>query len=62
MALAGAERIFDIIDQKPEIDEGYVMLVNAKINDKGEDPTTRAKTKTKTYKRNKFVQSANKSH
>ena len=36
MALAGAERIFDIIDQKPEIDEGYVMLVNAKINDKGE--------------------------
>ena len=36
MALAGAERIFDIIDQKPEVDEGYVMLVNAKINDKGE--------------------------
>ena len=36
MALAGAERIFDIIDQKPEIDEGYVMLVNAKINNNGE--------------------------
>ena len=36
MALAGAERIFDVIDQKPEIDEGYVMLVNAKLNDKGE--------------------------
>ena len=36
MALAGAERIFEIIDQKPEIDEGYVVLVNAKLNDKGE--------------------------
>ena len=36
MALAGAERIFEIIDRKPEIDEGYVVLVNAKLNDKGE--------------------------
>ncbi|MBR5202832.1 MAG: ABC transporter ATP-binding protein [Clostridia bacterium] len=35
MALAGAERIFDIIDQKPEIDEGYVVLVNATIDDEG---------------------------
>lgn len=35
MALAGAERIFEIIDQKPEIDEGYVMLVNAEINENG---------------------------
>ena len=31
MALAGAERIFDLIDQDEEIDEGYVTLVNAKI-------------------------------
>lgn len=31
MALAGAERIFDIMDEKSEIDEGYVELVNAKI-------------------------------
>ena len=31
MALAGAERIFDLIDQEEEIDEGYVTLVNAKI-------------------------------
>lgn len=44
MALAGAERIFDIIDQKPEIDEGYVMLVNAKINDKGEIEETEKHT------------------
>ncbi|SEA97835.1 ATP-binding cassette, subfamily B [Pseudobutyrivibrio sp. ACV-2] len=30
LAMAGAERIFDLIDQEPEADEGYVMLVNAK--------------------------------
>ena len=36
MALAGAERIFEIIDQKPELDEGYVMLVNAKLDNNGE--------------------------
>ena len=29
MALAGAERIFKMIDEKPEADEGYVTLVNA---------------------------------
>ena len=29
MALAGAERVFAIIDEKPEEDNGYVMLVNA---------------------------------
>ena len=33
MALAGAERIFDLIDQKEEVDEGYVTLVNAKMED-----------------------------
>ena len=31
MALAGAERIFDLIDQEEEMDEGYVTLVNAKM-------------------------------
>lgn len=30
MALAGAERIFTLLDEKPETDEGYVTLVNAK--------------------------------
>ena len=35
MALAGAERIFDILDEKPETDEGYVELVNAKENADG---------------------------
>lgn len=30
MGLAGAERIFELMDQKPETDEGYVTLVNAR--------------------------------
>ena len=30
MALAGAKRVFDLIDEKEETDEGYVTLVNAK--------------------------------
>ncbi|MDE7367475.1 MAG: ABC transporter ATP-binding protein/permease [Lachnospiraceae bacterium] len=30
MALAGAERIFRLLDEEPEVDEGYVTLVNAK--------------------------------
>ena len=30
MALAGAKRIFDLLDEKSEVDEGYVTLVNAK--------------------------------
>ena len=30
MALAGAERIFEMMDEAPEQDEGYVTLVNAK--------------------------------
>ena len=28
MAMAGAERIFKLLDEKPEVDEGYVTLVN----------------------------------
>ncbi|MDE7464365.1 MAG: ATP-binding cassette domain-containing protein, partial [Clostridiales bacterium] len=28
--IAGAKRIFDLIDQKPEVDDGYVKLVNAR--------------------------------
>lgn len=33
MALAGAERIFRLLDEEPEVDEGYVTLVNAKKED-----------------------------
>ena len=35
MALAGAERVFDLMDQEPEVDEGYVTLVNAEISADG---------------------------
>ena len=35
MALAGAERIFELMDQEPEVDNGYVTLVNAKIDENG---------------------------
>lgn len=30
MAMAGAERIFKLLDETPEVDDGYVTLVNAK--------------------------------
>ena len=33
MALAGAERIFNLLDEEPESDEGYVMLVNSEERD-----------------------------
>ncbi len=36
MAFAGADRIFALIDEKPEDDEGYVTLVNAKYDESGE--------------------------
>ena len=35
MAMAGAERIFDLMDAEPEVDEGYVELVNAVITEGG---------------------------
>ena len=35
MAMAGADRIFTLIDQKPEDDQGYVTLVNAEIAEDG---------------------------
>ncbi len=35
MALAGAERIFTLMDEQPETDEGYVTLVNAVIHADG---------------------------
>ena len=35
MGLAGASRIFDILDEKPETDDGYVTLVRCKIDENG---------------------------
>lgn len=44
MALAGADRVFSLMDQKPEDDEGYVTLVNAKIAPDGTITETEEKT------------------
>ncbi len=35
MALAGAERVFELMDEEPEADYGYVTLVNARIEENG---------------------------
>jgi len=35
MGLAGAERVFELMDQLPETDEGYVTLVNAEYDKNG---------------------------
>ncbi|MBO7526131.1 MAG: ABC transporter ATP-binding protein [Clostridia bacterium] len=35
MALAGAERIFELMDEKPETDDGYVTLVKIKYDQSG---------------------------
>ena len=34
-AAAGAHRVFDLMDQEPEVDDGYVELVNAKEDENG---------------------------
>ncbi|WP_308622875.1 ABC transporter ATP-binding protein [uncultured Enorma sp.] len=33
MGLAGAERLFELLDEEPEADEGYVTLVNTRMQD-----------------------------
>lgn len=43
-ALAGAERIFDLMDVEPEIDDGYVTMVNAKTDEDGNLVETTEKT------------------
>ncbi len=44
MAMAGAERIFTLLDEKPETDDGYVTLVNAKRDENGELTETSERT------------------
>ena len=44
MALAGAERVFDLMDEEPEADNGYVTLVNANIDENGN--ITESETRT----------------
>lgn len=43
-ALAGAERIFNLIDEESESDEGYVTLVNVTISEDGEITQTNERT------------------
>ncbi len=44
MGLAGAQRIFDVMDEKKEIDEGYVTLVNARVDENGNITETSERT------------------
>lgn len=44
MAMAGAERIFTLLDEQPETDDGYVTLVNAKRGEDGELVETEERT------------------
>ena len=44
MAGAGAARVFALIDEKPEADDGYVTLVNVKENEAGELVETAERT------------------
>ena len=43
-AMAGAERVFRMMDEKPEFDEGYVELVNIEEDENGEIHETDKKT------------------
>ena len=49
-ALAGAERIFDVIDTKPEEDDGYVALVYAKVDENGNITESDERTGTWAWK------------
>ena len=44
MAMAGAERIFRLMDEEPEVDEGYVTLVNARRLEDGQLEETSERT------------------
>ncbi len=44
MGLAGADRIFEVMDSVPELDDGYVTLVNAKIAEDGKITETKHHT------------------
>lgn len=44
MALAGADRVFKLLDEKPEDDEGYVKLVNAEVGPDGKLTESKKRT------------------
>ena len=49
-AAAGAQRVFDLMDQTPEADDGYVELVNAKENADGSLSETKERTNVWAWK------------
>ena len=49
-AAAGAQRVFNLMDEKPETDEGYVELVNAKEGANGEITAVAERTNTWAWK------------
>ena len=44
MALAGAERIFELMDEESEVDNGYVTLVNATVDPEGNITESESRT------------------
>lgn len=50
MALAGADRIFKLMDETPEVDEGYVTLVRAKKDSDGNITECKERTGTWAWK------------
>ena len=44
MGLAGADRLFELLDEEEEFDDGYVTLVNAKYDESGELTESDART------------------
>ena len=49
-AAAGAQRVFDLMDQEPEVDNGYVELVNAKEDENGNLAESPVRTNLWTWK------------
>lgn len=50
MALAGAERIFDLLDEQPEEDNGYVEIVRCRIHEDGSIEECKERTGTWAWK------------
>ncbi len=50
MAMAGADRIFTLLDEKQEPDDGYVTLVNATVDENGEVTEVEERTGTWAWK------------
>ena len=44
MGMAGGSRLFEMMDEEPEVDDGYVTLVNAKLDENGSLTETTERT------------------